>query len=80
MCWPHANIGILLGFFASATLYEHFGMFMMCLLSVIGGSSATLVAITLKEKDEPNKVKPKVRNLLEVVKNKRLYGSSLSSR
>ncbi|WP_027939320.1 MFS transporter [Anaerobiospirillum succiniciproducens] len=67
------NIGILLGFFASATLYEHFGMFMMCLLSVIGGSTATLVAITLKEKDEPNKVKPKVRNLLEVVKNKRLW-------
>lgn len=67
------NIGILMGFFASATLYESFGMMMMCSLSVTGGSLATLVAITLKEKDEPNKTKPKLSSLLEVFKNKRLW-------
>lgn len=67
------NIGILMGFLASATLYAHFGMFLMCLLSVIGGTIGTLIALTLKEQHEKRENSPKLSELLHVVVNKRLW-------
>lgn len=67
------NSGILLGFFASATLYESFGMFLMCLLSVTGGTIATIVSLSLKEPPNQNLNPPKVSDLLHVVYNKRLW-------
>lgn len=67
------NSGILLGFFASATLYEHFGMFLMCLLSVSGGTIATIISLSLKEPPNQNINPPKVSELLHVAYNKRLW-------
>lgn len=67
------NSGILLGFFASATLYEHFGMFLMCLLSVSGGTIATIISLSLKEPPNQNINPPKVSDLLHVAYNKRLW-------
>lgn len=67
------NGGILLGFFASATLYEHFGMFLMCLLSVSGGTIATIISLSLKEPPNNNINPPKVSELLHVAYNKRLW-------
>lgn len=67
------NSGILLGFFASATLYEHFGMFLMCLLSVSGGTIATIISLSLKEPPNQNINHPKVSDLLHVAYNKRLW-------
>ncbi len=67
------NAGILLGFFASATLYKSFGMPLMCLLSVIAGSTGFLIALTLKEKSEHRITSPKLSELLHVVTNKRLW-------
>lgn len=71
------NSGILLGFFASATLYQSFGMFLMCLLSVVGGTIATLIALTLKEPINQNLNTPKVSELLHVAYNKRLWFFSI---
>lgn len=67
------NGGILLGFFASATLYEHFGMFLMCLLSVSGGTISTIISLSLKEPPNNNINPPKVSELLHVAYNKRLW-------
>lgn len=67
------NGGILLGFFASATLYEHFGMFLMCLLSVSGGTISTIISLSLKEPPNQNINPPKVSELLHVAYNKRLW-------
>ena len=67
------NGGILLGFFASATLYEHFGMFLMCLLSVSGGTISTIISLSLKEPPNKNINPPKVSELLRVAYNKRLW-------
>ncbi len=67
------NLGILGGFFASATLYESYGMFLMCLLSVCTGSIALLISLTLKEPTEHRLQSPKVSDLLHVVFNKRLW-------
>lgn len=67
------NLGILGGFFASATLYESYGMFLMCLLSVCTGSTALLISLTLKEPTEHRLHSPKVSDLLHVVFNKRLW-------
>lgn len=67
------NGGILLGFFASATLYEHFGMFLMCLLSVSGGTISTIISLSLKEPPNKNINQPKVSELLHVAYNKRLW-------
>ena len=67
------NGGILLGFFASATLYEHFGMFLMCLLSVSGGIISTIISLSLKEPPNQNINPPKVSELLHVAYNKRLW-------
>lgn len=67
------NGGILLGFFASATLYEHFGMFLMCLLSVSGGTISTIISLSLKEPSNKNINQPKVSELLHVAYNKRLW-------
>ena len=67
------NGGILLGFFASATLYEHFGMFLMCLLSVSGGTISTIISLSLKEPPNKNINPPKVSKLLRVAYNKRLW-------
>lgn len=67
------NLGILGGFLASATLYEDFGMFLMCLLSVCAGSMALILSLTLKEPHEHRLHSPKVSDLLHVVVNKRLW-------
>ena len=71
------NGGILLGFFASATLYEHFGMFLMCLLSVSGGTISTIISLSLKEPPNQNINPPKVSELLHVAYNKRLWFFSI---
>lgn len=67
------NAGILLGFLASATLYQEYGMFLMCLLSIITGTCGFLLACTLKEPATNNLNPPKIKDLLHVVTNKRLW-------
>lgn len=67
------NGGILLGFLASATLYQHFGMFLMCALSVTTGAIALIIAFTLREPEEQNFNPPKLCALLVVARNKRLW-------
>lgn len=68
------NLGILSGFFASATLYESYGMFLMCLLSVIAGTIGLILSFGLKEPEsQTNLNSPKVSDLLHVMVNKRLW-------
>lgn len=67
------NGGILCGFLASATLYQHFGMFLMCVLSVSAGTMALLLAFTLREPSEQRFNPPKLTELLVVARNKRLW-------
>lgn len=71
------NSGILLGFLASATLYESFGMFLMCLLSVAGGTIATMISLSLKEPPNQNLNPPRISELLHVAFNKRLWFFSI---
>jgi len=67
------NAGILSGFIASATLYQQFGMMLMCALSVGAGFLALCIALTIHEKDEHRLHSPKISELLHVVVNKRLW-------
>ena len=67
------NGGILCGFLASATLYQHFGMMLMCALSVGAGTLALTLALTLREKEEQRFNPPKLKELFQVARNKRLW-------
>lgn len=67
------NIGILSGFFASATLYEHFGMSLMCILSIVAGSLGFIIASFLKETSSTKLNHPKFSLLVQVIFNKRLW-------
>lgn len=67
------NSGILLGFLASAALYQDYGMFLMCLLSVCGGTAATVLALTLKEHHDTSISVPRISDLLHVAWNRRLW-------
>ena len=67
------NGGILCGFLASATLYQHFGMMLMCALSVTAGTIALMLALTLREPHEQRFNPPRIKELLVVARNKRLW-------
>ena len=71
------NGGILCAFLASATLYQHFGMMLMCALSVGTGTLALILALTLREHEEQRFNPPQLKELLVVARNKRLWFFSL---
>lgn len=63
------NFGIMLAFIISAFFFQYFGMDFLCLSSVISGSLALLLALSLKENDPqyahlPNFNEPHVRPAL----------------
>lgn len=71
------NGGIFVSFMVSAIFYDTLGMVFLCQLSVVSGLIASAIALTLKEKSSDQIIPPKLSQLLQVVKNKRLWFFSL---
>lgn len=73
------NLGIMLSFISSAVLYQYFGMTLLCALSVISGTLASLLAFGLKDitaaaqTAQPVPKKPQLTELLRVVGNGRIW-------
>lgn len=71
------NGGIFVSFLVSAVCYDHFGMVFLCQLSVVAGLLGGVIGLTLKEPDTHQLIPPKLSQLLQVVKNKRLWFFSM---
>lgn len=67
------NGGIFVSFLVSAVCYDAWGMVFLCELSVAAGVLASLISLTLKEANNNQIVPPKLKQLLHVVSNKRLW-------
>lgn len=74
------NLGIMLSFISSAVLYQYFGMTLLCALSVVAGTLASILAVGLsdikrepspEQPDEP--AKPGLTSLLSVIFSGRLW-------
>ena len=72
------NLGIMLSFISSAVLYQYFGMTLLCALSVLAGTLASILALGLsdiKREPEPTAApaKPALSSLLSVIFSGRLW-------
>lgn len=66
------NGGILVGFIAASLLYEPLGMQALCALSIIAGVLAAVLGVLFLRMPKVEKKPPKVKELLSVLKDKRL--------
>lgn len=70
------NLGIFLGFSAGTLLYRHFGMHLLCVLSVTAALPALFLSLFVAEPSYERQAPP-VRDLLKVCADKRLILFSL---
>lgn len=70
-------IGMFLGFLFATIFYEKFGMNLMLIAAALAAFAATILALFLKE--EKREKKSNIKNLILVIKNKRLLFFSVLS-
>ncbi|MGI6153824.1 MAG: MFS transporter [Christensenellaceae bacterium] len=66
------NFGILVGFLTASFCYDRFGMNLLLLLSVIGGTAGTLLAVIFIREPEVSFTPLPAKKLLTVAKDKRV--------